>query len=379
VQFSRPYYLCEQCHRGQFPADVELDVAHTDLSPAVRRMLALVGQQAPFDHGRQQMHLLAGLDLTTKSVERTAEDIGADIARKEQRQVDAALQLDLPIVVGEPIPVLYIEMDGAGVPVVKAETEGRPGKIAGQSAHTREAKLGCVFTQTTHDEEGYAIRGPDATTYTGAIETATEFGKRSYLEAWNSGWSRALIRVVLGDGAEWIWNLASQHFRARSKSSISIMPANTFGTLPGVSILWTKLLRADGSCVINPSWTAVASKRWSLISAPWRLLLLPLSNSSLSRPPTLRKTPLGCAMPSFANSICLSAQASSKLDVKPSSASASNSPACSGPSAEPTPSWLSAAAISMLALSPTGRPGSLDLHFYVAHSWALAAGPFLVA
>jgi hypothetical protein len=40
-----------------------------------------------------------------------------------------------------------------------------------------------VFTQTTWDEEGYAIRDPDSTTYTGAIETAEEFGKRLYLEA----------------------------------------------------------------------------------------------------------------------------------------------------------------------------------------------------
>lgn len=212
VQLTRPYYLCEHCHHGQFPADLDLDVAHSDLSPAVRRMLALVGQQASFDIGRQQMHLLAGLDLTTKSVERTTEDIGADIARKEQLQVDAALQLDLPIVLSEPIPVLYIEMDGTGVPVVKAETQGRQGKIAGQPAHTREAKLGCIFTQTTYDEEGYAIRDPNSTTYTGAIETATEFGKRLYLEAWNRGWSRALTKVVLGDGAEWIWNIASQHF-----------------------------------------------------------------------------------------------------------------------------------------------------------------------
>ena len=104
VQLRRPYYLCDHCHHGQFPADSDLDAAHTDLSPAVRRMLALVGQQAPFDQGRQQMHWLAGLDLTTKSVERTAEDIGADIARKEQRQVDAAMQLDLPIVVASRSP-----------------------------------------------------------------------------------------------------------------------------------------------------------------------------------------------------------------------------------------------------------------------------------
>ena len=46
----------------------------------------------------------------------------------------------------------------------------------------------------------------------GAIETAEEFGKRLYVEAWKRGWSRAQNKVVLGDGAEWIWNLASQHF-----------------------------------------------------------------------------------------------------------------------------------------------------------------------
>jgi hypothetical protein len=47
---------------------------------------------------------------------------------------------------------------------------------------------------------------------TGAIETAGEFGKRLYLEAWKRGWSRAKQKVVMGDGAEWIWNLAAQHF-----------------------------------------------------------------------------------------------------------------------------------------------------------------------
>jgi len=95
---------------------------------------------------------------------------------------------------------------------VKKETEGRKGKTEGQPAHTREAKLGCVFTQTGWDEEGYPIRDPDSTTYTGAIETAEEFGKRLYLEAWKRGWSRAEKKVVMGDGAEWIWNLVELHF-----------------------------------------------------------------------------------------------------------------------------------------------------------------------
>ena len=171
AEVSRPYYLCSHCHTGQFPADVELDIENTEFSPGVRRMQATVGQGAPFDHGRQQMKLLADLEVTTKAVERTAEAIGEDIAAREQEQIQRAMQLDLPMVVGEPIPVLYVEMDGTGVPVVKTETVGRQGKTEGQPAHTREAKLGSVFTQTKWDEEGYAIRDPDSTTYVGAIET----------------------------------------------------------------------------------------------------------------------------------------------------------------------------------------------------------------
>jgi len=210
---SRPYYLCARCHQGQFPADLELDIADTEVSPGVRRMLAVVGAAAPFDHGREQMRVLAGLEVTTKAVERTAEAIGGDIAAGEQREIQRAVQLDLPVVIGKPVPILYVQMDGTGVPVVKKETVGRQGKTDGQPAHTREAKLGCVFTQTTWDQKkGYAIRDPDSTTYVGAIETADEFGKRIYLESWNRGWSRAEKKVVMGDGAEWIWNLAEQHF-----------------------------------------------------------------------------------------------------------------------------------------------------------------------
>jgi len=210
IELLRPYYLCPHCHHGQFPFDAELDVENQDLSPGVRRMLSVVGSEAPFDQGRQQMQLLAGLSVTAKAVERTAEALGQDIGTRQQQQIQQAMQLDLPVVVGEPIPILYVQMDGTGVPVTK--TERTVSKVEGQPARTREVKLGCVFTQTTYDSEGFAIRDPDSTTYTAAIETATEFGKRLYAEAQNRGWGRALKKVIMGDGAEWIWNLADLHF-----------------------------------------------------------------------------------------------------------------------------------------------------------------------
>src|SRR5215470_13374030 len=104
-------------------------------------------------------------------------------------------------------------MDGTGVPVVRKETEGRAGKQQdGQPGHTREAKIGCIFTQTTVNEEGYPVRDEDSTTYVGAIETAEEFGRRLYAEAWRRGWGRAEKKVVLGDGAEWIRHLIETHF-----------------------------------------------------------------------------------------------------------------------------------------------------------------------
>jgi hypothetical protein len=212
LELSRPYYLCEQCGEGQFPVDQALDVEQTKNTPGVRRMLALVGHQAAFQRGKEHMKILAGLEVTTKAVERTAEAMGEDIVQQEQEEIARALQLDLPEMVGPQIPVLYVEMDGTGVPRVKKETAPRPGKTEAQSAHTREAKLGCVFTQPTWDEQGDAIRDPDSTTYTAAIECAETFGKRIYWEAWKRGWNRALLKVVLGDGAEWIWNLADLHF-----------------------------------------------------------------------------------------------------------------------------------------------------------------------
>src|ERR1700687_4443512 len=175
-------------------------------------MLAAVGSDSSFNQGREQLALLAGLEVTTQAVERHAQTIGTDIARREQDKVNHALQLEFPQILGSSVPLMYIELDGTQAPVVRAEWKGRVGRIEGQPARTREVKLGCIFTQTTTDEEGRPVRDEASTTYVGAIETAEEFGPSIYTEAWERGWSRAEKKVVIGDGADWIWNIADRHF-----------------------------------------------------------------------------------------------------------------------------------------------------------------------
>jgi hypothetical protein len=212
VEVRRPYHLCSHCSQGQHPVDVELGIAGLESSPGVRRMEAVVGSEMPFAPAREPMKVLAGLDVPAKAIERAAESIGTEIARRDQQEIDRAKQLVLPIVSKQTIAKMYVLMDGVQVPVVAAEAEGRTGRTEGQRARTRECKLGAVFTQTTVDEDGWPIRDPDSTTYVGGIETADEFGYRIYSEAWRRGWEWATIRIVIADGAVWIWNLADQHF-----------------------------------------------------------------------------------------------------------------------------------------------------------------------
>ncbi len=172
----------------------------------------MVGSEMPFAPACEPMQVLAGLEVPAKAIERAAESIGEAIAARDQQEIDRAKQLVLPIVSRQNIPKMYVLMDGVRIPVVASETEGRAGRVEGQRARTRECKLGAVFTQTTVDKEGRPIRDPHSTSYVGAVETSDEFGYRIYTEAWRRGWEWATTKIVIGDGAVWIWNLADQHF-----------------------------------------------------------------------------------------------------------------------------------------------------------------------
>lgn len=211
VKVSRAYYHCGVCGAGVIPKDVALDIVETGFSPGVRRMIGQVGGKEAFEDGQKDLEVLAGVAVTTKAVERVSEATGQQIEQqnhREQEQIMSGKVVPFPGV--GPIPKMYIAVDGTGVPVVKRETIGRKGKNG--DAKTREAKLGCVFTQTTVGEDGYPVRDEDSTSYVGAIEKAGPFGWRIYTEAVRRGISRAQKVIILGDGAKWIWGIADLHF-----------------------------------------------------------------------------------------------------------------------------------------------------------------------
>jgi len=211
VDVQRAYYHCPRCQSGWVPKDQELDVVGSSFSPGVRRMMGRVGAKQPFAQGRADLEELAGVVVKTKQVERVSAQLGVQFEALCQHEREAILS-DKVVPLLPAVPILYIAMDGTGVPVVPRETEGRRGKDATGKAKTREAKIGCVFTQTKQDEQGYPIRDEDSTTYVGAIESAEVFGSRIYAEAVRRGLRQAQKVVVLGDGGPWIWGIAAQCF-----------------------------------------------------------------------------------------------------------------------------------------------------------------------
>jgi Uncharacterised protein family (UPF0236) len=212
LQLERAYYHCEQCQNGFCPRDRDLDLESFSLTPGVLRMTASAAALLSFEESSGLLRELAGVEVSTKQVERAAEALGAEIAVDERQHVER---------MGKIAPTMYLGMDGTGVPMRAEEVANRAGKQADGSAKTREAKLVTIWTAESRDEGGKPARDPGSITYSAAIESAStpdtspnlsDFAARVQREASRRGFTEAQRPAVLGDGSAWIWNTAAELF-----------------------------------------------------------------------------------------------------------------------------------------------------------------------
>jgi len=212
LTLQRAYYHCEACQAGFCPRDRALGLAGSSLSPAVTRMVGTAAAMVSFAESSELLEELAGVPVDPKQLERTAEGLGRQIAQDERSVVEPE----------EPAAsTMYLGMDGTGVPMRPQETQGRLGKQPDGSAKTREVKLVTVWSAEGRDQEGLPVRDRGSVSYSAAIESAasndtnelpSEFAQRAEREGRRRGFHQAACRVVLGDGARWIWNLADEQF-----------------------------------------------------------------------------------------------------------------------------------------------------------------------
>ena len=251
LTLERAYYHCAVCDAGVCPRDRALGLVDTSLSPGVLRMVGIVGAMVSFEEGHALLHALAGVDVATKHVERAAERLGREVAEDERRVVE-------PPAADEPVaPTLYLGMDGTGVPVRKAEVVDRAGKQPDGSAKTREVKLCTIWSAESRDKDGTPVRDAGSISYSAAIESAAQkdieetpsaFAARVVREATRRGVDRAARRVVLGDGALWIWHLADEHVpdavqivdRFHAKQHLSDVAKSIYGAGSDLGTYWAR-------------------------------------------------------------------------------------------------------------------------------------------
>jgi len=204
VTLRRRYLHHARSGSGRAPLDLVLDLTghHT---PALAKLVCRASAEAAsYQDAAATLRAFTGLELDPRTFHRLGNRLAPNLA--------TALSALPPPADPKPIPVLYVSNDGTGLPCRPEELRGRPGRQPDGTALTREAKLGCVFTQTTTGRDGEPLRDPDSTTYTATMGDCRGSGEQLRAEALRRGLARARTVVFLGDGAAWIWENARIFF-----------------------------------------------------------------------------------------------------------------------------------------------------------------------
>lgn len=174
--------------------------------------MARAGSRTSFGEAEEDLRVYGAVEVDRKEIERVAKEVGRQVERWMAKQRAKAIRQAGRDTAEQSIPVFYVSFDGTGVPMRAKELKGRKGRQPDGSARTREVKVGCVFTQTTINQENRPVRDLDSTTYTAAIESSDEFGRRIYAEALMRGLEQAKKVVVLTDGARYNKSITQMHF-----------------------------------------------------------------------------------------------------------------------------------------------------------------------
>ncbi len=196
-EIYRAYYYCKKCKSSKVPLDEQLGLEGKHQSIGVRRHMALMAESEPFAAAVERLAELTGVRVSAKEEQLESEEIGAEVGMQADAEVEGFWSeegpgADIELQAEATARRFYITADGTIVPT----DEGG-----------REVKIGSVYeTPLAKYPLANDIR------YTGGFHKAEYFGKKLYVLALKRGLKTASEIVFIGDGARWIWNLASYHF-----------------------------------------------------------------------------------------------------------------------------------------------------------------------
>jgi hypothetical protein len=269
ITLRRRYYHHTRAGTGRCPLDERLDLVRGHMPGLARLVCRASAVSGSYEAAAGDLHAYLGLAIEGRSFGRLVADIVPELrAARDSR----------PAPVGkEPVAILYAASDGTGVPLRRRELAGIKGRQLDGSARTREVKLGCIFTQTTTDENGEPLRDEASTTYVGTFDDCRAAGTQLRAEALRRGYATAQTTVYLGDGAAWIWENARLNFPGsieildfyHASEHAGDLAKALLGAGPEATVLqsdWCHAMKADSSAPVLDAARNLLTARQSELS-----------------------------------------------------------------------------------------------------------------
>lgn len=180
ITVKRAYYRCEHCKLGSLPWDERVGLGRRLCSVAVAKAATRCTARDPFGEASAMLHELAGLRISDSTLHELTGQVGAVAAELEKPEAPETFEV-------EAVPARhYTAVDGAFVHIDGGWREVRSAicyreQEAGQDTQQREAR--------------YGVRYDSAEAFTPYVEALAR----------RSGHHGAKEKVLLGDGARWIW------------------------------------------------------------------------------------------------------------------------------------------------------------------------------
>ena len=153
---------------GFAPRDPQLGVGGGSLSPGLAEMIDLAGAEVSFARAARLLEGLAGVTLTARRVERSAEASGAARpARPPRPRPPASARrkvVPLPPAAG-PGQAVRAMIDGTGVPVPRKRDRRPGGQGRGRPRPDPRGQARRALHRTSLDDDGNPVRDPDSSSY----------------------------------------------------------------------------------------------------------------------------------------------------------------------------------------------------------------------
>ena len=203
VRLCRSYARCPACGQGAFPADGLLGLDGW-LTPRALRMACRAGAAGPFRQAEALLGELAGWSVDADTLRRRRHEQAARAAAGRAARTGlpeafarAAGDHELHIDAGK-VNTVEDRWRGVKVAVFARRERGEPSDAAGL--------------------ERRRLPPPSVRSAVAAVEGRQAFGPRVEAEALRLRVPLGEGLSVLGDGAEWIWGLAEDHFHGAAQA-----------------------------------------------------------------------------------------------------------------------------------------------------------------